>query len=113
MSCATVEKYASPRVNIMESSDVITIEAELPGVPKEGAGVEVKDGVLILTGERTPSLNDSTLKVQERPRAEFYRRFRLGDMVDPERVDAKMNDGVLTVTLPKSEKWKKRTVSIN
>ena len=110
---STIERYATPRVNILESDEVVLIEAELPGVEKGAADVEMKDGQLILKAARSVSGNDSVVKLRERPDAGYYRVFKLGDSIDAEHVEASMVDGVLTVTLPKvAQKNKHRSVEI-
>jgi len=109
----TRERYVTPRVNVREDSDAVTIEAEFPGVAQDDAEVEVRDGNLILKGNRKTNGEDGNYRVHERHNAGFYRSFALGEAIDSEKVDAKMSDGVLTVTLQKADRLKPRTININ
>lgn len=113
MTTETQTRYVAPRVNITENSEAVTLEAELPGVPKDGAQIEVKEGELIIKGKRNATAEGGGLCLRERPNAEFYRAFVVGKSIDTGKIEAAMSDGVLTVTLPKVEELKPRLVSIN
>lgn len=113
MTNATREQYVTPRVNVLEDTEAVTIEADFPGVANGDAEVELRDGHLILKGDRKSNGEAGRYRVHERRSAGFYREFALGDAIDTEKVDAKMRDGVLTVTLQKASHLKPRTISIN
>lgn len=106
-------EYIRPRVNILEDEEAVTIEAELPGVTRDGAEIEVREGMLVLQGRRANGHDPASFRLRERPHADFYRAFRLGNGVDANRISARMNDGVLTVSVPKAEHLKPRTISVN
>jgi len=103
-----------PRVDIRETDEVLILEAELPGVKKEDMSLEVKDGVLSLSGERRyeKEVNDEHVHRIERAYGRFSRSFSLPRNVDMEQVDARMNDGVLRIRLPKLESAKPKTIAI-
>lgn len=103
--------YMAPRVNIMEHPDTVTLEAELPGVPKDQVDVQVKDNELTITGHRVHT-EEGQLRVSERPRADFRRVFTLSRAIDQEKVDAHMENGLLTVTLYKKESMRPRRIDI-
>lgn len=107
-TCAIV-----PRVDVFESAEGITIQAEMPGVNRESAQIDLNEGTLTLRGTRAVANGESVSRVRERARGEFVRSFSLGKGFDLGRIEAHMNDGVLTVTLPKSERLQRKTVSIN
>ena len=113
MTTATEPRAIAPRVNVYEDATGFTIQAEMPGVAREHAHVEVHDGTLTLRGTQNVANGTSTLHVRERSRGEFHRTFALGKGVDPNNVQARMEDGILTVTLPKSEKAQRKSISIN
>ncbi len=113
MTITTREQYVTPRVNVLEDSEAVTIEADFPGVANGDAEVELRDGHLILKGERKSNGASGRYRIHERKSAGFYRAFALGDAIDTEKVDAKMRDGVLTVTLQKADHLKPKTISIN
>ena len=107
-------RYVAPRVNIFETDDAVTIEAEMPGVKKEGVEIEIDENELCLKGHRAKrdGAGEGQMRFQERPPADFARTFMLGRAVDRERIEAKMNDGLLCITLHKAERVKKRNVKI-
>lgn len=113
MTTESTEKYVTPRVNVLEDAEAVTIEADFPGVARDDAEVEVRDGHLILKGDRKPNGAAGRYRIHERQSAGFYRTFALGDAIDPGKVEAKMSDGILTVTLQKADRLKPKTVSIN
>jgi HSP20 family protein len=96
----------TPRVDIIEAPESFVIEAELPGVTEETLEIDVERGVLSLRS-RLPREGD---RATERP--DYARSFRLGEDVDPDGITAKLNDGLLQVTLPKSESVQKRRIAI-
>jgi HSP20 family protein len=115
MTTATAEKtkrYIMPRVNVIEEPDKVRIEAELAGVSKDNIDVEIKEGELTLIGHRDHPEGDGRFLLRERAPADYRRVFALSNAVDTEHVNAVMKDGVLTVTLPKTEAFKPRTIEI-
>lgn len=112
MTTATAERRLAPRVNILEDSDGVTIEAEFPGVAKDDAEVEVRDGQLILKGARKSAATEGRYRIQERQEADFFRAFALSDAMDSSKVEAGLSDGVLTVRIPKSDRMRPRTVVV-
>jgi HSP20 family protein len=107
------ERYIAPRVNVVEREDAVVIEAEVPGVTREKAEIEVRDGVLHLKAHTNAPANGGAYRIQERAGASYYRTFRLGEAIDTSKIDAQLKDGVLTLTLAKSERLKPRTISVN
>lgn len=104
--------YVLPRVNIYETNEDVSIEAELPGVSKDGVDIEIKDNELILVGKRSGNGFEGALRFQERPTADFRRTFTLGKAVDTGKVDAAMVDGVLKIRLHKAERAKTRKIAV-
>lgn len=116
MSTAAPEltnRWLAPRVNILEKEEVVVLEAELPGVPKDGVNLEFKDGELVLTGKRRISKSEGRVHVQERSQADFRRVFALSRAIDSTRIEANMKDGVLEVTLHKVEEVKPRRITVS
>jgi len=104
-----------PAVDIYETKDAVCVRAELPGVDKNAVSVGVKDGVLRLQGERK---FDKEVKEEDYHRIErsygmFHRSFTLPSSVDPEKIIARMKDGVLEIDLPKKEQAKPRQIKIS
>jgi len=108
------EKWA-PRVDIRETDDALLVQAELPGIDKKDVQLEVKDGVLTLSGERRyeKDVKEENVHRVERAYGRFSRSFSLPSNVDANNVDASMKDGVLEVRLPKRESAKPKAISIH
>uniref|UniRef100_A0ACD5TQR8 Uncharacterized protein n=1 Tax=Avena sativa TaxID=4498 RepID=A0ACD5TQR8_AVESA len=107
--------FANARVDWKETPEAHVFKADLPGVKKEEVKVEVEDGnVLVVSGERTKEKEDKNDKWHrvERSSGKFARRFRLPDNAKVEEVKAGLENGVLTVTVPKAEVKKPETKAI-
>jgi len=105
----------SPRVDVNESEKEIIIEAELPGISKEDVKVEVKNNTLTISGERKQEKKTEKNNFYriERHYGKFERSFGLPETVQTDKVNAKFKDGILTLTLPKSEKAIPKEISVN
>jgi len=105
----------APRVDIRETDDALLVQAELPGIDKKDVHLEVKDGVLTLSGERRyeKDVKEENVHRVERVYGSFSRSFSLPTNVDAEKVDASMRDGVLEVRLPKRESAKPKAIAIH
>ena len=114
-TCATKTptRYLKPRVNVAERDDTFVIEADLPGVAKDGISVTVDQGDLVIEGRRAAQPDGARYVMRERPGFDFRRRFELGEHVDANSIDAAYGQGVLTVTLRKSNWAKTRTIPVN
>ena len=106
-------RFVAPRVNIWETQDDVTLEAEMPGVSKDNVQIEVKDNELTVTGKRDGSGQpEGAMRLRERMDVNYYRSFTLGRAIDLGKIDAQMRDGVLRVTLHKAEHVKPRVINI-
>src|SRR5689334_2234031 len=104
--------YLTPLANIIETKDYYLVEAELPGVGKDGLNVTVENGELTIVGHR-PAYAGSGKALYRESRSNDYRRvFEIDSSIDAARIDAKMDQGVLTLTLPKAETVKPRKIAI-
>ena len=94
-----------PAVNEKEDEKAYYIEVDLPGVKKEDINIEVKDNVLVISGERKfkKEEEDKGYKRVESFFGKFERRFTLPADADVEKIEAKVEDGVLRLTIPKVE----------
>jgi HSP20 family protein len=102
-------------VDIYEEDDNIIVQAELPGVSKDGISVDVKDRVLTIKGERSADneVNEDKYFRRERVYGQYKRAFTLPANVDPESVKAEYNDGVLKVLVPKPETQKPKQITVH
>ncbi|THU51785.1 hypothetical protein C4D60_Mb06t34690 [Musa balbisiana] len=97
--------FAAARVDWKETPEAHVFTADLPGLRKEEVKVEVEDGrVLQISGERNQEREEKTdtSYLVERSSGKFLRRFRLPENAEVEQVKAAMENGVLTVTVPKA-----------
>jgi HSP20 family protein len=101
-----------PPVNVWEDGDNLLIEAELPGVKSEDLDISVVGGELTIKGQRTGGEDGMTYHRRERTTGEFARVLRLPVEVNSDRVNAALDNGVLLITLPKSEAAKPRRVQV-
>ena len=104
-----------PAVDLTESDGEFRLTAEFPGMSVDDIDVEVEEGDLILRGkkEMAEEKESEDYHVTERSYGEFYRRFSLPSSVDAEKIEAEMQDGVLKVRMPKSEKEAGRKIEIS
>ncbi len=103
-----------PAVDIREDDDAFHVVAELPGLSKKEVEVSIEDNVLSLRGERTFENKDSQNSYRriERAYGTFQRSFSLPTGVDSGKAKATFKDGLLTLTVPKAETAKARTITI-
>ena len=103
-----------PSVDLSETENTYEVKAEMPGMKKEDIKVEVKENVLILTGEKKHETKDDKKNFHrlERVYGKFQRSFRLPREVKSEEIKAKYRNGVLTVEIPKTEEMKPKEVSV-
>ncbi|PBB30567.1 Hsp20/alpha crystallin family protein [Mesorhizobium sp. WSM3868] len=93
-----------PSVEISDGEKEVKVTAEVPGLEEKDIEVLLDDGVLTLKGEKRSETEDKDRQFSERFYGRFERRIPLGCEVKEDEVDARFSNGVLTVTLPKSEK---------
>ncbi len=104
-----------PAVDIYENDDAFVATADLPGLKKDDIDVSLEDSVLTVSGERKfeTSEGEGTYRRVERAYGTFRRSFTLPRGVDGAKVEAKFEDGVLTLTLPKTEIAKGRKITVS
>jgi len=103
-----------PAVDIRETEDALNMHVELPGIDKKDITIEVKDGVLSISGERRyeKDVNEENVHRIERAYGRFTRSFSLPRNVNADAVEASMKDGVLHVRLPKLDSAKPKAIAI-
>ena len=105
-------EFVTPAVNIFETKDGYVVEAEMPGVTKDGLEVTVEGNEITILGHRAPDPTEGQVVFSESANADFRRVFEMDPAIDTTKVSAKMNQGVLTLTLPKSERVKPRKIAV-
>lgn len=103
-----------PAVDIHEGDKAIAIKAELPGIKKDDVHIDVHDGVITLKGERKFEKEDNKENYHriERSYGSFFRSFTLPSTVDVEKINATYKDGILEVTIPKTEEAKPKSIPV-
>jgi len=114
LSMGMEEGHWLPAVDIRETEDAIVVHAELPGIDKKDVKVDVKDGVLTISGERNykKDVKEENVHRVERSYGSFSRSFSLPTHVDVGKVQARLEDGVLEVRLPKTDTAKPKSIQV-
>jgi HSP20 family protein len=104
-----------PPVDIFETGDSLVLKAELPGINPDDVEIRVEDNTLYLKGERKfeKEVKEESLHRVERSYGTFTRSFALPNTINADTVKAEYENGVLTLTMPKREEAKPRTIKIN
>ncbi len=105
----------SPAVDILETENELVLKADLPDVDAKNVGIQVENGTLTLKGERKFEQEKNGHKGYhriERSYGSFVRAFSLPETVNVEQVKADYKNGVLTITLPKKEVAKPKTINV-
>jgi HSP20 family protein len=103
----------TPNVDIFETDQEITLLADMPGVTTDNLSIDLKDNVLTLTGEVAPfeEADEQDILI-EYEIGKYHRQFNLSSVIDQSKIDAKLNDGVLRLSLPKVEKATPRKIEV-
>lgn len=105
------ERYLTPAVDIYENEKGLTLVADVPGSSKDGIDIKVEEGLLTIKAEAKYQLREDRI-YHEFDIMNYWRQFRLSDQVDAEKIEAKLEHGVLTLELPKAEKAKPRKIDV-
>ncbi len=99
---ARIRNFFSPASEASQNEDAYRIAIELPGVSEEDVEITVRDGLVVVRGEKKMEreLSDDNWYFCERQYGSFSRSFRLPPDADAERIEAELKDGVLTLTIP-------------
>ncbi len=107
------EKYFVPAVDIFETDKQVTVVAEMPGVSGEGVDILLEDDVLTIKGSKQPEEQTAgRILLQEYETGHYLRRFTVSEAIDQEKIEAAMNDGLLTVVLPKTTPAQPRKIEV-
>ena len=107
------EKFLAPSASVLEAGDGYTVHVEMPGVNKEGLEISIENNELTLTGRRSLPSVEGTLLHRESRRENFRRAFELDPSIDSNRITARIDQGVVTLTLPKAEHVKPRKITVS
>jgi len=104
----------APSVDISEDDKAFTLLADIPGVDPKDIDISMEKGVLAIKGERQSENVEEgeNYRRVERQSGQFYRRFTLPDTADADKIEAKSEHGVLTITIPKQEVAVSRRIEV-
>jgi HSP20 family protein len=106
------EQFVAPAATVLENADGYTLEVEMPGVNKESLEMWVENNELTILGRRSMPAVEGT-RIHQESRPENYRRsFELDPSIDAAKISAKIEQGVVTLTLPKAERVKPRKIAV-
>ena len=110
---ATRKSYVVPPVDIHQTDEAVVLVADMPGIAKDDLNIHISEGELSIEGDIPPvELQGQKFVHRERRQGSYYLAYTLGDMIDPGKAKAKVNDGVLTLTLGKKDRAKPREIKI-
>jgi HSP20 family protein len=103
----------APSVDIFETDKELVLLADMPGVKAGDLSIDLRDDTLTLAGDVQPGQGpDESDILIEYEVGKYYRQFSLSEIIDQARIDAKLEDGVLRLTLPKVEKATPRRIEV-
>src|ERR1700736_3847169 len=106
------EQFICPAATVLENADGYTLEVEMPGVNKETLEMWVENNELTIVGRRSISVVEGTLLHRESRSENFRRTFELDPSIDAGKISAKIEQGVVKLTLPKAEQVKPRKITV-
>jgi HSP20 family protein len=107
------EQFIVPPASVIEAGDGYTLELEMPGVTKDGLDISVENNELAIIGRRSlPKIEGALIHHESRPE-NFRRIFELDPSIDGDKISAKIEQGLVTLTLPKAEHIKPRKITVS
>ena len=107
------KKVYVPLTDICETVDMYSLKMEVPGAARENIDIVIEDDELRVTVKASPEDSEDSLRYAEFGSRDFYRAFRVGNEIDRNRIEAKLENGVLNIMLSKTEKVKPKKIQIN
>ena len=107
------EQFITPPSSVTEIADGYMLEIEMPGVKKDGLDISFENNELTITGRRSLPAVEGTLIHRESRPENFRRLFELDPSIDAEKISAKIDQGLVTLTLPKAEHVKPRRITVS
>jgi len=104
--------YVTPNVDIQAAESGYVLYAEMPGVNRDGIRITVEDGNLVLVGHRQPSGVNAEALHRETRQLSYRRVYELDPSIDANKISARIDQGILTVNLPKAENLKPRRITL-
>jgi HSP20 family protein len=110
---AQTDHFIVPPSSVLEGSDGYTLEVEMPGVNKDGLDISIENNELTIIGRRSlPKIEGTLIHHESRPE-NFRRTFELDPSIGADKISAKIEQGLVTLTLPKAEHVKPRKIAVS
>ena len=107
------ESWVAPLIDIYETSDDYFLTAQMPGVSKEEMKIKLEEGHLVIMGRvNYKDSEDRRYIMKETETGNFYRRFKISDSIDEQKIDASLENGILNIKLPKHDRVKPKIIEI-
>ena len=107
------EHFITPVASVTEDGDAYQLKVEMPGVNKEGLEISVENNELSIIGRRALPPIDGTIIHRESRPENFQRVFELDPSIDGDKISAKIDQGLVTLTMPKAEHVKPRKITVS
>ena len=107
------EQFITPPASVREIGDGYTLEIEMPGVKKDGLEISVENNELTIIGRRSLPVVEGTLIHRESRAENFRRMFEIDPSIDANKISARIDQGLVTLTLPKAEHVKPRKITVS
>jgi len=107
------EQFIAPAASVMEDQNGYTLRAEMPGVNKEGLEISFENNELTIVGRRSLPAIDGTVIHRESRCENFRRVFEIDPSIDANKIIATIDQGIVTLTLPKAEAVKPRKIAVS
>lgn len=101
-----------PAVDIFENKDSLVLIADMPGVTNDGVEIHLEDSELTMRGKVREEQRDVMPVYTEYRSGDYYRSFTLSNVIDQQKIEASIKDGVLKIILPKAETAKPRQITV-
>ena len=107
------EQFITPPASVTEIADGYMLEIEMPGVKKDGLEISVENNELTVVGRRSlPAVEGKPIHRESRPE-DFRRMFEIDPSIDADKISAKIDQGLVTLTLRKAEHVKPRKITVS
>jgi HSP20 family protein len=110
---AQAEQFIAPPASVTDTAGGYMLEIEMPGVKKDGLDISVENHELTIIGRRSVPAAEGTVIHRESRPENFRRTFELDPSIDANKISAKIEQGLMTLTLPKAEHVKPRKISVS
>jgi len=110
----TMPSIRAPIMDIIDEGDKYSITAEIPGIPKEDINIEITKNILEIKAEQKMEKEEKKEGYirKERGQRSFYRQVALPEEIDAEKIEATLNNGILSIEIPKKEPTPKKKIEI-